>query len=94
MENIFNMLQPGGNILLIYSAHHPIFDVFLKLANLEHWKPYIQEPRKYVAAHQYVHNVEESLHSLLQELGFISITCHCKRRTFVYENIHTYIGKY
>lgn len=92
MKNIFDMLQPGGDVLLLYFAKNPTFDVLLRLADMEHWKPYMKEVRKYISVYQQVEDVEESLYSLLQEVGFVNITCQCRRKEYVYENINKFMA--
>lgn len=52
----------------------------------------MKEPWKYVTFHHYVDNVEESVYNLLQDVSLEDITCKCRRKEYMYENINTLTG--
>lgn len=92
MKNIFDMLQPGGDVLLILFVRASIIDLIFKLSTQNHWKPHIKEP--FVEpVYQHEQHVEELLHDLMQEVGFMSVICQRKSLQFTYGNMHAYFGK-
>ncbi|XP_011878406.1 PREDICTED: NADH dehydrogenase [ubiquinone] 1 alpha subcomplex assembly factor 5-like [Vollenhovia emeryi] len=81
-ENIYRMLRPNGNMLILFVSSHEIFDILENLAEDVRFAPYINDVSKYTFPFQKSINPRKELKGLLQELGFT--VNHCSHRDTYY----------
>lgn len=93
IRNLYNLLKPGGDVLMCYMASNPIYDVYISMSKTSIWKPYMMDVNKFISPYHYRQDVEESLRKTLLDVGFEISVCECKTKWHEYENMNVLISK-
>ncbi|XP_025269751.1 juvenile hormone acid O-methyltransferase-like [Camponotus floridanus] len=83
-ENIFQMIRPGGNILMLIVASHDAYEIMKFLAQDIRFAPYIQDVKNYVPPFNDLITPHKKLRKLLKSIGFD--VCHCSLREVTYSS--------
>lgn len=70
LKNIYNLLNPNGDCLLIIAGRIDTYDTYPKLAKMEKWSKYMQDYKKHISPYHYVDNLKEEHIKFLQFGGF------------------------
>ncbi|KAF4518562.1 hypothetical protein B566_EDAN015373 [Ephemera danica] len=54
MLNIYDLLRPGGEMILVFLGYHPVFQAFQYLAAKPQWAPFMKVNYKYSRIHKFV----------------------------------------
>ncbi|GAB0100130.1 Juvenile hormone acid O-methyltransferase [Sergentomyia squamirostris] len=87
IRNIYNMLSPGGDCLLIFLANMPIFEIYEQMARNKKWAPYMTDVHKFVSPYQHSEKPVEEFWDLMYSAGFIDIRIELKENFFTYDGI-------
>lgn len=84
MQNIFSLLKPGGEILLMFvTSDNPVLLMFDKVNASNKWSKYIKERRWF-----YKSDDPPSLfHGILEDVGFDFINCYLQKRSRRYPSL-------
>ncbi|XP_050463223.1 juvenile hormone acid O-methyltransferase-like [Cataglyphis hispanica] len=83
-ENIYDMLRPGGNILVNLVAFHDIHDIMNNLLRDIRFAPYIHDIKNYTAPYNNSSYPHKELKNILKNIGFK--VCHCSLRETAYSS--------
>ncbi|XP_026465527.1 juvenile hormone acid O-methyltransferase-like [Ctenocephalides felis] len=86
-KNIYDLLLPGGDCLLVFLARNPIFDVYRRMASNPRWAPYMKDADRFVSPYQDIENPHKLLKQHLTDAGFEQIHCETRDRVFVFDGI-------
>lgn len=92
MENIFHLLQPGGEVLMTICQHHPLYEHYADMSELPKWSTYRPDMKKSTTPYFRNENPEKELYMRLERAGFVDISVELKRRHFPFDN-QVFIGE-
>ncbi|XP_046740259.1 juvenile hormone acid O-methyltransferase-like [Diprion similis] len=78
LENIFDLLRPGGTAFLTFGSNFPCMDAYKVLATVPRYHRYMKDVDRFIPVFQYAERPREALKTLLRHVGFE--VCHCSRR--------------
>ncbi|XP_028135028.2 juvenile hormone acid O-methyltransferase-like [Diabrotica virgifera virgifera] len=87
-KNIFNMLKPGGDILLCFIAKSTIYDIYESLSKYQQWQQY--SVKEYISPYHHLQDPESHLEKLLKKIGFEIKVCKLVRRSFLFPNMEVF----
>ncbi|XP_032684967.1 juvenile hormone acid O-methyltransferase-like [Odontomachus brunneus] len=90
-SNIYEMLQPGGTILMNLVASHDIFDVFNQISQNPRYASYIPDKKRLVSPFQYSTEPQKELKNMLKSVGFDVLHCSHRETTYLHVNSHTFL---
>nr|XP_023021175.1 juvenile hormone acid O-methyltransferase-like [Leptinotarsa decemlineata] len=79
IQNIFEMMKPGGEILASFAEVSPVSDIFHNLSRNPKWAPYGHE--KHISTFFYSENPLKDWIQTFTEAGFVDIKTSCEERT-------------
>uniref|UniRef100_A0A182PFZ1 Methyltransferase type 12 domain-containing protein n=1 Tax=Anopheles epiroticus TaxID=199890 RepID=A0A182PFZ1_9DIPT len=85
--NIYNLLQSGGDCLLVFLANNPIFDIYNQLSRSPKWSKYMYDVEKYISPYQYCENPAGEIEELLCTVGFQQYQIQVRDKLYVYEGL-------
>ncbi|XP_025829939.1 juvenile hormone acid O-methyltransferase-like [Agrilus planipennis] len=92
-KNIYDVLKPGGDALVLLNAYHPVFEVYHWLAQQEKYHLYHKETDNFVSPYFTKKHPKQDLEDILTDLGFIIHACEYKPLDFVFPNESYIKGK-
>ncbi|XP_072747976.1 juvenile hormone acid O-methyltransferase-like [Anoplolepis gracilipes] len=91
-ENIYRIIRPDGNILLMFVASHDTFEVMKILGHDSRFAPYIQDVRKYISPFNDSACLRKELRKLLRSIGFEIYHCSLRETTYSSKNANNFIS--
>ncbi|XP_053677136.1 juvenile hormone acid O-methyltransferase [Anopheles nili] len=86
-SNIYQLLEPGGNCLLVFLANNPIFDIYNQLSRSPKWSKYMYDVEKYISPYQFCENPASEIEDLLCTVGFQQYQIQVRDKLYVYEGL-------
>ncbi|XP_058066848.1 juvenile hormone acid O-methyltransferase [Anopheles bellator] len=86
-SNVYHLLKPGGNCLLVFLANNPIFDIYNQLSRSPKWSKYMYDVEKYISPYQYCENPASEIEDLLCTVGFQHYQIQVRDKLYVYEGL-------
>ncbi|XP_045534537.1 juvenile hormone acid O-methyltransferase [Papilio machaon] len=86
-RNIFDLLVEGGDCLLIFLGHMPVFDVYRVLARSARWRPWLHDVDRFVSPYHDTQEPEKKIRVMMEEIGFREVEVKRKERSFIYDSI-------
>lgn len=93
MENIFHILQPGGDVLITICQHHPLYEHYADMSELSKWSKYRPDMKKSTTPYFRNDNPEKELFLRMERAGFVDINVVLKRRTHLFDS-QVFIGEH
>ncbi|KAG8234077.1 hypothetical protein J437_LFUL014537 [Ladona fulva] len=87
LRNVYELLVPGGEALLVFLASSPIFNVYEQQANDSRWGKYMRDYTKFVSPYHHSKKPQREMNELLQDVGFDVLSCDCRERVFVHNGL-------
>lgn len=94
LKNLYDLMVPGGDILLTFLATNPIFQVYEILAKDAKWSKYMKNVTKYISPYQNVPHPDNEFRDLLTEVGFEIEICKFIERTHVFDSVNVLKSEY
>lgn len=92
LQNIYDMLKPGGDCLLIFVSPLIIFRGYEPMARNPKWSKYIKDVDKIMPAHQNSKNPEADFAQLMKECNFSKICVESQDIEYVLDDINNFKG--
>jgi juvenile hormone acid methyltransferase len=86
MGNLFDMLRPGGAMLLSLAPNHWIFDIHEKMAESTKWRRYMDDIQTYSLPYRHCANPAKKMERHLKESGFTEYVCELVDRSYTHPN--------
>ncbi|KAK3873136.1 hypothetical protein Pcinc_021830 [Petrolisthes cinctipes] len=88
LRNIYQLLQPGGEALLVFLANNPLFTMYENMSLKPEWQEYMQDVSNYVSVYQHKSDPAQSMVEVAEEAGFEVVSCEAPKLEFVFQNIN------
>ncbi|XP_049868223.1 juvenile hormone acid O-methyltransferase-like isoform X1 [Pectinophora gossypiella] len=85
--NIYELLGPDGDCLLVFLGNTPLFDVFRILSRRPKWRPYLKDVERFVSPYHDSQDPEKEIRRMMAKIGFKNIDVQCKEMCFVYKTM-------
>ncbi|EFN75088.1 hypothetical protein EAI_08269 [Harpegnathos saltator] len=86
IENIYNLLRPGGTVLALTIVSQDVFDVLHKLSQDVRYKSYIKHINHFIPPFYNSLQPQKELKTLLKSIGFNVLHCSYRERTYLAED--------
>ncbi|CAH2076689.1 unnamed protein product, partial [Iphiclides podalirius] len=86
-RNIFDLLIKGGDCLLIFLGHMPVFDVYRILARSNRWRPWLKDVDRFVSPYHDTQEPEKKIKVMMEAIGFHNVEVKRKERSFTYDSV-------
>lgn len=87
MKNIYNLLKPFGNCLLVLIAQMPIFEIYERMGATKKWNKHMHDVDKYISPYQHSEDPAKEFELLLESTGFSEVHVEVKDEVFWFEGI-------
>ncbi|XP_063822676.1 juvenile hormone acid O-methyltransferase [Ostrinia nubilalis] len=85
-ENIFDLLTPGGECLLSFLGHNPVFDVYRILAQSNKWSSWLRGVDRFISPYHESQEPEKEIWKMMNKIGFNDISVKCQEKIFIYNS--------
>ncbi|XP_032457485.1 uncharacterized protein LOC116738647 [Nasonia vitripennis] len=85
-ENIYKLLRPGGQALILFVANHVIFETYPKLYDYPKYQAYMEDYLNFVPYFQNHDDAGTALKKMIQGSGFEVLHCCSRKRTCIFKN--------
>lgn len=89
MHQMFQMLRPEGEMLLVFLASNPIFSMYERMAEKTEWAEYMKDVEEFVPNYQYLARPADAFADVCNSAGFEVIECVASERTYAFQNVNT-----
>ncbi|KAJ0173388.1 hypothetical protein K1T71_011564 [Dendrolimus kikuchii] len=86
-RNIYELLAPGGDCLLVFIARHPIYDMYLALSTMDKWSPYLKNMDAFLSPYYYCQEPDEKVREMMEQIGFRHVDVRCKQMVAVHSSL-------
>lgn len=93
MENIFKLLKPNGNLLVVFLAHHPLYDFYEKQSRDIRWSKHMTDVNEFITPYQYSKDPVKDFRKLLIEAGFIDCVVEARDKCYVFNGVEVVRSK-
>ncbi|XP_034246514.1 juvenile hormone acid O-methyltransferase [Thrips palmi] len=87
VKNIYRLLAPGGETLLVLLARSPVFELYEKMAVIPEWSEYMRDSDRFISPYQHVVDPRAVFHDLLTAEGLEVLHCSCREQTFDFSSL-------
>ncbi|XP_045610833.2 juvenile hormone acid O-methyltransferase [Procambarus clarkii] len=88
LNNMYQLLQPGGEALLVFLAHNPLFTMYQNMSHKSRWHQYMQDVNNFVSVYQHKTDPAQDMMDLAEDIGFQIVSCEAPELEFVFDNIN------
>lgn len=89
VENMYKLLKPGGDILLLFVATHPIYKVFKELSLMDDWARYMADVEKIFPPYYYSKDPAAEYEQLLRSNGFIVTNVTIREMPYTFQTVES-----
>ncbi|XP_050664954.1 juvenile hormone acid O-methyltransferase [Leptidea sinapis] len=86
-RNIFKLLAEGGDCLLVFLGHMPVFDVYRILARSHRWRYWLKDVDKFISPYHDSQDPEKEIRRMMCKIGFSSVEVQCRAKSFIYNGL-------
>lgn len=94
VENLYKLLKPGGDMLLVFLAQHPMYDFYKKQSQDIRWEQYMTDVDEFITPYQYSKKPADEFRSLLKECGFIDCDVEAREKCYVFNGVQPVISMF
>lgn len=87
VQNMFKLLKPDGDMLLVFLAQNPIFEIYKQMSQSKKWSKYMTDVDRFISPYQYSKNPADQFGKLLYSNGFTEYSVEIREKFFVFEGI-------
>lgn len=87
VQNLYSLLLPGGDCLLVFLGKIPIFDIYKQMSQNARWSKYMTDVDEFVSPYQHSNDPADEFGSLLYESGFSEFSVEMREKYFIYEGV-------
>ncbi|XP_041986379.1 juvenile hormone acid O-methyltransferase [Aricia agestis] len=84
--NIYDLLAEGGDCLLMFLGHMPVYDVFRILAQSNKWRTWLKDVDRFISPYHDCKDSEKEIKRMMTDIGFKDVEVKCSERSFLYES--------
>lgn len=87
VQNMFKLLKPDGDMLLVFLAQNPIFEIYKQMSLSKNWAKYMTDVDRFISPYQYSKNPADQFGKLLYSCGFTEYSVEIREKFFIFEGI-------
>lgn len=87
MKNMYKLLKPGGDMLLVLCSSNPMFAIHKEMEKSEKWRKYVTNVNNYISPYYDRQDPAKELENLLKKTGFSVPFCTIVERTHSFKNM-------
>lgn len=87
IQNMYRLLKPNGDMLLVFLAQNPIFEIYKQMSQSKKWSKYMTDVDHFISPYQYSKNAADQFGNLLYSNGFTEYSVEIREKFFVFEGI-------
>lgn len=92
LQNIYNLLKPGGDCLHMFLVNASIFDAYKEMSRNPKWSKYMEDVDKFITPYQKSNNPKAEFESLLNETQFSNIQVKVRDKIIAYDDMSNFKG--
>lgn len=86
-QNIYKLLKPDGDCLLVFLAQNPIFEIYKQMSQSIKWSKYMHDVDRFISPYQYSKNPADDFGQLLYSCGFTEYSVEIREKFFIFEGV-------
>jgi hypothetical protein len=90
MRNIYDMLQPGGQLFAAIVSNIAIYDIYENMARENKWQRFFTTVENYVSIYHHSADPARKLVDFLKKVGFVIDACKIEDRTRTFPTLLYY----
>lgn len=87
INNLYQLLKPGGDMLLMFLVQHPIYDIYKEMAKDSKWTKYMTDVHRFISPYQYSKDPVEEFRKLLVSGGFSENSIEIRDKSYIFEGV-------
>lgn len=87
IQNLYKLLKPNGDILLVFLAQNPIFEIYKQMSQNKKWSKYMSDVDRFISPYQYSKKPADEFGRLLYSCGFKEYSVEVREKFFIFEGI-------
>lgn len=87
IQNLYKLCKPDGDVLVIFLAQNPIFEIYQQMANTKRWSKYMTDVERFISPYQNSNAPAEDFSRLLLESGFREFQVEVREKVYMFEGI-------
>lgn len=87
IQNMFKLLKPNGDLLVVFLAQNPIFEIYKQMSLNKKWSKYMGDVDLFISPYQNSKNPADQFGKLLSSTGFTEYSVEIQEKLFVFEGI-------
>lgn len=87
VQNMYKLLKPDGDMLLVFLAQNPIFEIYKQMSLSKKWAKYMTDVDRFISPYQNSKNPADQFGKLLYSSGFTEYSVDIREKFFVFEGI-------
>lgn len=87
MENFYKLLNPGGDMLLMFFVDNPLYDVAKAQSHDDKWAKYVTDVDSHVSPYYHREAPGDDFHKLLSDCGFRDCDVRVQDDSFIFDDI-------
>lgn len=86
IQNFYKLLKPEGDMLLVFLAGHPLYDIYKTLSLENRWAEYMTDVDQKISPYHYSEQPAEEFQKLLSDCGFKICDVQMHNKEHVFDN--------
>ncbi|XP_017780261.1 PREDICTED: juvenile hormone acid O-methyltransferase-like [Nicrophorus vespilloides] len=87
VKNMYNLLKPGGDMLLAISTKSTIFDIYESMASYPKWSKFLTNTEEYISPYNHCTDPETVYKNMLLDEGFEVKHCRVLQRFMIFSDL-------
>lgn len=87
IQNMYKLLKPNGDMLVVFLAQNPIFEIYAQMSQSKKWAKYMTDVDRFISPYQYSNNPADQFGKLLCASGFTEYSVEIQEKLFIFEGI-------
>lgn len=94
IKNIYNLLAPNGDCLLIFIAASKFYDVYMQMSKFPKWAPYMADVNHAISPYHYSEDAADEFETILKRSGFKDYHVVVRDLSYVYKGVDVLKSSY
>ncbi|XP_037052031.1 juvenile hormone acid O-methyltransferase-like [Bradysia coprophila] len=86
-RNLYKLLKPGGDMLVVFLAQHPMYDYYKKQSFDDRWSEYMDDADEYISPYQYSNDPAADFRNHLTDAGFRECRVEAREKCYVFNGV-------
>lgn len=87
IQNLYKLCKPNGDVLVIFLAQNPIYEIYQQMAKNQRWSKYMTDVERFISPYQNSDEPADDFSRLLVESGFREYQVEVREKLYVFEGI-------